>query len=133
MRLGSFEPEGNKYAPIFTQLQLTFFSDDALAAATLAACSAALFCSIKDNTLCLVASTSLLHKASWMEVAAARCKMMIDAVGISAVPRKELRGQFQIAYHTLFCVRDGSLFFVRGGKSNVTSRLDGLGLSGGSF
>jgi hypothetical protein len=60
MRLGPFKPEGYKHAPIFTQLHLTLFlNDDTLAAATLAACSAAFLLFYKTQHLlpciCIVA------------------------------------------------------------------------------
>jgi hypothetical protein len=86
---------------------LTFLNDDASAAATLAACLTAFCCSIKDNTFCL-ASALLLHEAPWMELLVVQCKMVADAVGMSAVPRSSGVG-FK-SPNVLFSVFEAALF-----------------------
>jgi hypothetical protein len=87
MRLGPLVTEANKHAPIFTQSQSTFLTDTTcLAAASLLACSAAFCCSIKAITFFL-ASALLLHEDPWVAVLPVPHDMVIDAVGISDVPR----------------------------------------------
>jgi hypothetical protein len=86
MRLGPFNAESNKHAPTESQSHLVFLTEQNFPAERLLACPAALCSSMKVNNLAC-ALAMVRHVDPWTEVVPAPYKIVIDAVGISDVPR----------------------------------------------